>query len=86
MLQGMLSFLGQKLFVRTQCKPADTQMTGETDTGATGNCRDLQAGLQGKAADSSVKNSKEISRSDGTPKKTTVLIMVAPPTDFQQVG
>lgn len=82
MLQDMLSFLCQRLFGRTQCKPSETQLLEEKETEATGNCRELQAGHPETTAQPS--DSKEIS-SDVTPKTTTVLIMVAPP-DFQQVG
>ena len=81
-LQNMLSFLCQSLFGSTQCKPAETQLPGEKEIGATGNCRELQAALQGKTAHSSDGN--EISGSNVTPKKTSVIIMVAPP--HQQVG
>ena len=80
MLKDMLSFLCQSLFGMTQCTPGETQLPGEKETEAIGNCRKLQAGVHEKA------ESKESSRSTGTPKKTTVLIMVAPPSDFQQVG
>lgn len=79
----MLSFLCQSLFGRTQCKPAETPLPGEKKTEATGNCREPPAGLQEKTAHSS--DSKEISGSNVIPKKTTVLIMVAPPMDFEQV-
>ncbi|XP_035810574.2 calcium-binding mitochondrial carrier protein SCaMC-2-B isoform X3 [Amphiprion ocellaris] len=78
MLQDMLSFLCQRLFGRTQCKPAETQLPGEKQTGATGD----QAGLNGETVHSS--DNKETSMSDATPKKTTVLIMVAPPANLQQ--
>lgn len=78
----MLSFLCQTLLGRTQCKPAETQLPGQKDTEATGNCRELPAGIQENTAS----DSKEISRSNVTPKKTTVLIVVAPRTDFKQVG
>lgn len=82
MLQDMLSFLCQTLLGRTQCKPAETQLPGEKDTEATVNCRELQAGLQEKTAS----DSKEINRSNVTPKKTTVLIKAEPRMDFEQVG
>lgn len=84
MLKDMLSFLCQRLFGRTQCQPAGTQLPEEKETEATGTHRELQTGLQGKTTHSF--ESKEISRSNVIPKKTTVLIMVAPPTDLQQVG
>lgn len=80
----MLSFLCQRLFGRTQCKPAETQLPEEKETEATGTRRELQTDPQGKTTHSS--DGKEISKSNVTPKKTTVLIMVAPPTDLQQVG
>lgn len=80
----MLSFLYQRLFGRALCKPSETQLPEEEQTGTTKNCRELQAGLQGSTANSS--DNKEISRNHVVPKKTTVLIMVAPPTDLQQVG
>lgn len=75
----MLTFLCRRLFGRTQCKPAETKLTEET----TENSTELQASLQEN--NSHCSDNEEI-RSDTTPKKTTVLIMVAPPTDFQQVG
>lgn len=78
----MLIFLCQTLLGRTQCKPAETQLPGEKDTEATGNFRELQAGLREKTAP----DSEEINRSNVTPKKTSVLIMAGPRTDFQQVG
>ncbi len=67
----------------TQCKPAESQLPKEKEMEATGNCRE-QAGVHEKTEHDS--DSKESNRSNVTPKKTTVLIMVAPSTDLQQVG
>uniref|UniRef100_A0A3B4YH47 Solute carrier family 25 member 25b n=1 Tax=Seriola lalandi dorsalis TaxID=1841481 RepID=A0A3B4YH47_SERLL len=78
MLEKMLRFLSQSLFGSAQCEPAESEQPGEKESGAT----EAQTALQGKTAHSS--DSKDISRSSVTPKKTTVLIMVAPPTDLQQ--
>lgn len=64
----------------TQCKPAESQK----ETEAPGSCRELQAGVHEKNTHSS--DNKEGSRGNVNPKKTAVLIMVAPPTDLQQVG
>lgn len=64
----------------THCKPAESQKEAEAD----GSCRELQAGIHEKTTHSS--DSKEGSRGNVNPKKTTVLIMVAPPTALQQVG
>lgn len=84
MLRDMLSFLCQRLFGSTQCKPVEGQLPGENPTGTAGNNGELHAGLQGNILHSSA--CKETGRGNVTPKKTTVLIMVAPPTDLQQVG
>lgn len=62
----------------THCKPAESQLPGKKET------EELQAGVHVKTAHSS--DSKEGSRGNVIPKKATVLIMVAPPTDLQQVG
>lgn len=84
MLQDMLGLLCQKIFSTTQCKPVETQLARETESGDAGNCRDMQTGLQEKTEH--FFHSKEISRTNVIPDKATVLIMVAPPTDLQQVG
>lgn len=74
----MLSYLCQSLFGMTHCKPADTQVPEKKEAEATGNCRELHATANSSDIDSS--------RSNVSLKKPTVLIMVAPPTDLQQVG
>lgn len=80
----MLGFLCQSLFGNTRCKPAESQLLGEKETEAAGKCKETQAGVHERSAHSSERT--ESSSSNVTPKKTTVLIMVAPPKDFQQVG
>lgn len=62
----------------THCKPTKAQLGEENKTEATDNCREQKA--------KHCSDKKESSKSSVTPKKTTVLIMVAPPTDLQQVG
>lgn len=85
MLEDILSFMRQRLFGRTQCKPAETQSPEEKESKTAGIHGELQSGLQGTSTHSS--ESTEESRGLVTPpKKTTVLIMVDPPTDHQQVG
>ncbi|XP_019121012.1 calcium-binding mitochondrial carrier protein SCaMC-2-B isoform X4 [Larimichthys crocea] len=78
----MLGFLCQSLFGNTRCKPAESQLLGEKETEAAGKCKETQAGVHERSAHSSERT--ESSSSNVTPKKTTVLIMVAPPKDFQQ--
>ncbi|XP_010771958.1 calcium-binding mitochondrial carrier protein SCaMC-2-B-like isoform X2 [Notothenia coriiceps] len=75
MMEGMLTFLCQRLFGRTQCQPADPQLPGEKETEADGNCREKNTVPSF--------DSKEISRTE-TPKKNTVYILVAPPKSLQQ--
>lgn len=64
----------------TQCQPAESQK----ETEAPGSCRELQAGIHEKTTHSA--DAEEGSRGSVNPKKTAVLIVVAPPTDLQQVG
>lgn len=84
MLQDFLINLCQKLFGQTQCEPGEKEMPGDKQTGATGNCSELQVDPQGKTSHSS--DSEETNSSNAAPKKTTVLIMVAGPAALQQVG
>lgn len=85
MLQDMLSFLLQRLFGRTDCEAAGNQEPEKKESEVTGNSRE-EADIRGKTSHSSDNKEKETSKSNVPPKKTTVLIMVAPPMDFPQVG
>lgn len=87
MLQGMVDSLLRRFYGRTECNPelgSESPTDGKAE--ATGNPRrEAGSGAQGKTADS-VGNGKEKVSLEVPPKKATVLIMVAAPLDFQQVG
>lgn len=78
MLQKILDCLSQRLFGRTQCKPAQTQQSGDDDV--------TQNSRGPKAAPTNSPDTRATGRAGATPKKTTMLIMVAPPADLKQVG
>lgn len=85
MLQDTLSFLRRSLFGRAQCEPTESQLPGKKEAEAAGTCRGLQTAVHVKTTNSSDGKGGG-SGGNAIPKKTTVLIMVAPPTDLQQVG
>lgn len=80
----MWSFLCHSLFNLAQCKPAESQLPGVKESEASQSCRELQTGVHVKTTHTS--ESKVGCRGNENPKKTTIHIMVALPTDLQQVG
>lgn len=85
MLQGMVDSLLRRFYGRTECNPElGSESPADRKAEATGNPgQGAGSGAQGKTANS-VGNEKE--KVGVPPKKATVLIMVAAPLDFQQVG
>lgn len=84
MFQDIWSFLCHSLFTLAQCKPAESQLQEVKESEASQSCRELQTGVHVKTTHTS--ESKVGCRGDENPKKSTVHIMVALPTDLQQVG
>ncbi|XP_069573416.1 calcium-binding mitochondrial carrier protein SCaMC-2-B-like isoform X3 [Brachyistius frenatus] len=71
MLQDVVDFLCRTLFGRTQCKPAETPRPGDNQTG------DVPAQAEPSSDRTETSSQSHV-------KKTTVLIMLAPPTDLRQ--
>ncbi|KAM9734606.1 calcium-binding mitochondrial carrier protein SCaMC-2-B-like isoform 3-T4 [Menidia menidia] len=81
MLLDLFISLCHRLSHRAECKPAESQMSGEKQTQANGNNRDPQGGLQGKTHSS---GSEEIQRSSDVPKTASVVVMLGARTELQQ--
>ena len=81
MLQGIMDFLWQRFFGRTDCDTDGSELPEDGKAEATGNHRQETGSPQEETTDSLSNEEAKVPS-----KRATVLIMVAAPLDFKQVG